>query len=91
MYTENKAGCPQRDVRIRAGCCGCREDVHCTEKTRMGSWGLVGYPLAMVYAPIQAFEGIYSLDEGLKKGTIFEALDLPFLCGEGSKGGCSCD
>ena len=35
--------------------------------------------LAMVYTPKQAFEGLYSPADGLYRGTIFKALDLPIL------------
>ncbi len=39
-------------------------------------------PLAMVYCPAQAFEGLYDEDVALSRGTLFSSLDLPF---EGSK------
>ena len=42
------------------------------------SWGLKGYPLASVYAPLQEFDNIYSLEAALKQGTVFAELDLPF-------------
>ena len=42
-----------------------------------GSYGLTGYPVGAVYAPIQTFEGIYDPAEALARGTIFAALDLP--------------
>lgn len=48
------------------------------------SWGLYGYPLAMVYAPVQCFGELYEPDKGLSQGTIFRQLDLPFTW----KGGC---
>jgi hypothetical protein len=51
----------------------------------------VGYPVGMVYAPIQMFDSVYDLDTALKRGTRFGALDLPFVCGDKKKGGCSCD
>lgn len=34
--------------------------------------------LAMAYVPWQKWSNTYPLDEGLKKGTIFPDLDLPF-------------
>ena len=34
--------------------------------------------LAMVYAPVQAFEDLYQPEEALCKGTLFKQLDLPF-------------
>lgn len=37
--------------------------------------------LAMAYVPMQRFEKIYDDDRALERGTIFEALDLPFKGG----------
>ncbi len=56
------------------------------------SWGLDSYPLAMVYAPCQAFGNLYDLDTALKQGTLFSELDLPIQTanGTGGKGGCGC-
>ncbi len=42
------------------------------------AWGLKGYPLAAVYAPLQEFDNIYELDAALKSGTLFAELNLPF-------------
>ena len=56
------------------------------------SFGLSGYPLAMVYSPIQEWKEIYDLDTALQKGTLFSELDLPFVAGNKgntSRGGCS--
>ena len=39
---------------------------------------LAAYPLAMVYAPEQAFEHLYECELWLDKGTIFADLDFPF-------------
>ncbi len=50
-------------------------------------WGLDGYPLAMVYAPIQEFESLFDMQTALSKGTVFEGLDLPFLGESVYKGG----
>lgn len=44
-------------------------------------------PLAMAYVPMQEFNTVFELCEGLKNGTIFPELYKPFL---GSKGGCRC-
>ena len=56
------------------------------------SYGLKGYPLAMVYSPMQEFDKIYELDKGFDAGTIFSELDLPFsgrsLKYKGNGGGC---
>lgn len=53
-------------------------------------WGLNGYPLAMVYSPVQKFENLYDLDKGFVAGTIFSELDLPFMGRSINKnsGGC---
>jgi hypothetical protein len=36
-----------------------------------------GVQLAMVYSPVQAFEGIYTPEDALMRGTLFEGLDKP--------------
>ena len=41
--------------------------------TRLGS-----LPIAMAYVPVQQWKNVYSLKDGLAKGTIFPELDLPF-------------
>ena len=54
-------------------------------------YGLEGYPLAMVYAPCQAFKDLYDLDTALMQGTLFSQLDLPIQTANGTGGrGCSC-
>ena len=59
------------------------------DKCKRQTWGLTGYPLASVYAPIQDFDKLYDLDVALKRGTVFEELDLPFM-GESVYKGGSC-
>ncbi len=75
---------PQAGRRpMMGGGCGCCE--------RGGNNGgnsmdcLHGMSLAMVYSPCQEFEDLYDHTEGLKRGTIFRALDKPFT---GRRGGC---
>ena len=51
------------------------------------SWGLVDYPLASVYAPLQEFRSLYDRETALHKGTIFTELDLPFRGETVMKGG----
>lgn len=46
---------------------------------------LRGKSLAMVYSPCQEFDDLYDHTEGLHHGTIFRALDKPFV---GRRGGC---
>lgn len=36
------------------------------------------YPIAMAYVPWQQWQGVYSMEQGFKQGTIFPELDLPF-------------
>ena len=52
------------------------------------TYGLTGFPLASVYAPLQKFTDIYDCETGLTRGTIFSELDLPFVCG-GMSGGAN--
>ena len=69
------------------GCaCGERKEDDSDENSpcTSGNCPLSGKPLAMVYSPEQAFEGLYEPEEGLSHGTIFEALDMPFY-GDGRK------
>ena len=61
-----------------------RTDKGCAEAH---AWGLSGYPLGMVYAPIQEFESLYDLDKALEVGTVFKELDLPFVGRTVGKGG----
>ncbi len=42
-------------------------------------WGLVGYPLASVYAPLQEWRDTYDEEMALQHGTLFHELDKPFL------------
>lgn len=39
---------------------------------------LTGKSLAMVYSPCQSFQGLYSPEEGLCRGTVFMELEKPF-------------
>ena len=81
------------------GGCGCTEEL--TNGDRRGcrghegcgadSWGLSEYPLAMVYAPCQAFRGLYDPQNALSRGTLFSELDLPLGRREcGLTTACSC-
>ena len=54
---------------------------------RRKTWGLTGYPLAMVYAPLQEFRELYEIDTALHQGTVFKELDLPFMGMSVTKGG----
>lgn len=75
-----------RQILDAEGCCGAPA---CNiEGDKRRSWGLEGYPLAMVYSPIQCFRDIYDMDHALEQGTIFGELDLPFMGASVTKGGC---
>ncbi len=39
---------------------------------------MCGFPLAMAYVPEQEWEGIMDDEEALRRGTLFEKLDLPW-------------
>ena len=42
-------------------------------------------PLAMATVPRQRFEKLYPLEKALQRGTLFQALDLPFCPWEGGE------
>ncbi len=44
-----------------------------------GTAAISGLPLAMAYVPFQVWEDIYDIKVGFDRGTIFRALDKPFL------------
>ena len=51
------------------------------------TFGLVGYPLASVYSPLQSFTDLYDVDTAHNQGTIFKELDLGFHGRRLDKGG----
>lgn len=67
----------------RAACRPCEgEALPTAAAVAVGAPGASGMPsLAMVYAKLQPFEGTYSPEEGLSRGTLFAALDMPFTAG----------
>lgn len=88
--TEEGCGCestPENSMPEAPSCCA-PTCYPCGEN----SWGLNGYPLAMVYAPCQAFRHLYDLDTALERGTLFSELDLPIETAGGvrNRGGCGC-
>jgi orotidine-5'-phosphate decarboxylase len=56
---------PRRET---SSCNRCDRDDGCGAK---GGWGLSGYPLASVYAPIQEWRELYDEERALKAGTLF--------------------
>lgn len=57
------------------------DDISDTEKEPECIGNLENLPLAMAYVPWQSWEETYEPAEGLKNGTIFPCLNLPFLGG----------
>ena len=56
----------------------------CGKEKNVG-YGVTDRPVGSVYAPIQAFAGLYDLPRALSRGTLFEALDLPLEVGKGGR------
>lgn len=91
MYLENE------NIRTTGLCRKCRDcngmnrdSGACAQSEGRRSWGLNGYPVAMMYAPLQSFEELYDHATALRQGTLFKALDLPFEGRSVTKGGCGC-
>ncbi len=66
---------------LNNGNCDCREAIPTANVTpsRPNSPScLDSCPLAMVYAPTQAFEALFECEQWLEKGTIFKSLEFPF-------------
>lgn len=57
---------------------GCSEGHGCVYGCGASTtWGLEGYPLAIVYSPLQAWTNIYDEMTALERGTLFAELDKP--------------
>lgn len=54
-----------------------------SQTCRMDTGALLPLPLAMAYVPMQSWGETYTPEKALCRGTIFPALDLPFM-----RGGC---
>lgn len=54
--------------------CGCEGGTQCT-MPRFDD----NVSLAIVYSPDHAFEGLYDVEAGLERGTLFKKLDKPFM------------
>lgn len=46
-----------------------------------GIGGMEQYPVGMGYIPWQQWQQTYPLEQGIRRGTIFPDLDLPFTMG----------
>lgn len=77
------------DQRVCAPSCPIRPATDSNDGCGQRGWGLYEYPLAMVYAPRQAFRCLYDPETALQKGTLFSELDLP-LESVTRRGGCGC-
>ena len=85
LFGENGCGCRCRRTPNGDGDEGEMQGTrHASPPCATGHDPLTGMSLAMVYSPEQAFEKLYEPDEGLVHGTVFMALDKPFL-GDGRK------
>lgn len=84
IMTEGKGNAPLQDLKSDCSCARKKESCK-------NGWGLEGYPLAMVYSPLQSFDGLYDIDSALKQGTLFKELDLDFRGRRIDKGGKRCD
>lgn len=94
MYRMNNGGCTPHDRldprfldRLRAE----RAEHHYCNDTHIAEAAdepcEFNYTLAMVYSPNQAWQNLYSVEEGLCEGTIFRELNKPFYgprCNGGS-------
>ena len=102
MYTENNFMTPRERVNealqrrmpdnplsSQQKCPSCTGNGERSSAVGRDSWGLIDYPLASMFAPLQEWRSIYDLEGGFDRGTIFKELDLPFLCGD-RKGGNAC-
>ena len=82
------------DYERNSGCCGGRKyyhDMPAESKevaVKRQTWGLYEYPLAMVYAPLQVWRGLYDPMTGHDRGTIFRELDKPLEVFGGRGGFC---
>ena len=66
-------------------CNGCQNNAETAPDVSFCNMHLGSLPIAMAYVPIQQWKTVYSLKDGLHRGTIFPELDLPFE-GRGGEG-----
>ena len=81
----NSSALPRANARIN-----CKGEESYDHAPARATWGLENYPLASVYSPIQIWRNLYEPEEALERGTLFQELDLPFVCGEINTGGGCC-
>lgn len=78
--TGSSAGNSAGNTGTRRPRSGCGDDA-------AGRYGLTDLPVAMTYAPVQNFNGLYEPAQALARGTMFSALDLPLLAVGNGTGG----
>lgn len=78
LFCGGPHGCRQRRACHAETPSPCGDSCDETGMCTSGRDPLAGRPLAMVYAPEQAFDGLYEPEEGLARGTVFAALEMPF-------------
>ena len=83
-YSETLLRMMSDGISAPAPSCNIGERSKCNDR----GWGLEGYPLASVFAPLQSFDNLYDAETALKQGTLFAELDLPFMGRTVQKGGC---
>lgn len=65
---------------------GCSKKEHPCQPSQNGCMSkqdkapLNTFPVGSSYVPMQTWERLYSPANGFSRGTLFEALDYPFLC-----------
>lgn len=84
----HKMNCGEYHSESSCDCNGAKQNSGCG-MTNVNTFGIINYPLASVYAPIQKFHKLFDKETALNKGTAFEELDLPFMGESIYKGGCS--
>jgi hypothetical protein len=72
--TEHGCGNPCGNARADMRGCGMEEG---------SMFGVRDGILAALYIPVQPFDDLYDEDTALLRGTMFRALDLPFVGGKG--------
>lgn len=92
MYTENKTNMPRESISDELllrmldstrSCCNVSNNSQnkniVSDNRGRQTFGLEGYPLASMYAPLQKFKDIYDKETALSEGTVFAELNLPFM------------
>ena len=79
-YGDSANACPLRQMQ---------EDCNCAPYTASKDDENFDYALAMVYSQKQSWQNIYSVEEGLKTGTIFQELNKPFYGAKCHGGSCN--